>query len=749
MLVRLLVLVPLLSALISQLVQAPDAKPGQSWCFPTVPGIEDCINDAFQAYWERNGGLAVFGYPTSPALPEETESGLRTVQHFERYRIELHPEATTPYTIQLGRIGADRLAQLRRTAPGPQAGRPDCSFFPETNLTLCEPFLSYWQTQGLDLGDPGISARESLALFGLPLTEPALETNSSGDQVLTQWFERARLEQHGANILQGRLNVEVQAALAPPAPQPGFVEIVNNQLVQRGQPVVLKGLNYYPSAHPWGLMWSQWEGPAIEQELRRARRELGLNTVRILVPYRSVEGWTDDRGAVSPQMLARLREFIQIAGSHQLKVLVTLFDWQFDFAAPGTVEEGYDLSYLRTIVSAFKDDDRVLAWDLHNEPDHYPAWAEGRQVAVVDWLTRMADATRAIDRRHPITVGVGKAASLWQAAPDGRTIADISDIISVHSYDAAAYAGLSEQIRARTAKPIVLEEFGWATGPECRGAYFNETSQLYLYRKAMETNATQSFAGMMGWWYQDPPATQSYSVDENGHFGLYRRDGTPKPAVAPFRAFQVAALPSTTTSALPLTVVTPPPVPEHERPLIFDDGMVLREQFKHFWNFFGGEATFGRPITLAYRDANGMMVQYFERARFELNESEHVQPIDLEWPEGQTPDVYLDRVHLTPLGEQALGGRAFPRVADPRQPGIRYFSQTGHTLRGDFRTFWERHGEIFFGAPLSEPFDERIDGQQTRVQYFARWRFEQVAGGPVRLAKLGVEALKTRPCPQP
>lgn len=754
MLVRLLVLGSLLSTLLAHLVQVEAPGPGSSQhlCFPTVPAIQDCIDVAFSSYWERNGGLAVFGFPTSPALPEETESGLRTVQHFERYRLELHPDAPPPYTIQLGRSGADRLAQLgRSTNAEAQAAPPGCIWLATTQHSICEPFLTYWRTHGLDLGDPGISERESLALLGLPLTEARPETNSSGDHVPTQWFERARLEQHASGLLQGRLNSEVEAAHVPAAPAAGFVEIAGDRLAQGGQKITLKGINYYPSQQPWSLMWTHWDGSAVERELGKARHELGINTIRVLVPYRAVEGWTDDRGNVNPAMLLRLREFVQIAGRQQLKVIVTLFDWQFDFAPAGSQEEGYDLLYLRTIVDAFKDDDRVLAWDLHNEPDHYPAWGEGNQAAIVDWLARMKAATRAIDQRHPVTVGVGKVASLWQAAPNGTTIADLSDIISVHSYDASTYVTIAGEVRSRlgTAKPVVLEEFGWASGPECRGPYFDETSQLYLYRKAFEPAARQELAGMVGWWFQDPPATQSYSLDENGHFGLYRRDGTPKPAVAPFRALRVATLPSATISTLPLTVVTPPPLPKHERPLVFDDGLVLREQFKHFWHFFGGEATFGRPLTLAYRDVNGTMVQYFERARFELNESEHVQPIDPGWPEGQTPEVYLDRVHLSPLGEQALVGRTFHRVADSRQAEVRFFSQTGHTLRGDFLAFWEREGEIFFGAPLSEPFDEFIDGRQTRVQYFAHWRFEQVGGGPVRLGKLGVAALKTRACPQP
>ncbi|WP_322497137.1 hypothetical protein [Chloroflexus sp.] len=62
---------------------------------------------------------------------------------------------------------------------------------------MCDAFLRYWQSHGLEFdGKRGFSEAESLALFGLPLTEARIETNSSGDTVLTQWFERARFELH-------------------------------------------------------------------------------------------------------------------------------------------------------------------------------------------------------------------------------------------------------------------------------------------------------------------------------------------------------------------------------------------------------------------------------------------------------------------------------------------------------------------------------------------------------------------------
>src|SRR5207249_4110626 len=94
----------------------------------------------------------------------------------------------------------------------PQAG---CQYFETTGHSVCEPFLSYWRTHGLEFdGRRGTGYAESLALFGLPLSEPAMETNSSGFTVLTQWFERARFEYLPNNpdpykVLLGRLGAEV------------------------------------------------------------------------------------------------------------------------------------------------------------------------------------------------------------------------------------------------------------------------------------------------------------------------------------------------------------------------------------------------------------------------------------------------------------------------------------------------------------------------------------------------------------
>ncbi|WP_322489624.1 CAP domain-containing protein [Chloroflexus sp.] len=201
------------------LLPAQSAQAQSRICFAEVP---DCIEGRFAEYWQQHGGLPVFGFPITPVFEQEVEGRVRKVQIFERNRFELHPELARPYDVLLGRLGDDLLQ--RRGMPwqnepkAPVTQQFGCRYFAETQHLVCDAFLRYWQTHGLEFdGRPGLSEAESLALFGLPLTEPRMETNSSGDTVLTQWFERARFELHtqlGPDVvLLGLLGRE---AFAPP-----------------------------------------------------------------------------------------------------------------------------------------------------------------------------------------------------------------------------------------------------------------------------------------------------------------------------------------------------------------------------------------------------------------------------------------------------------------------------------------------------------------------------------------------------
>jgi plastocyanin len=209
----------LLSTMLVVALLIPAAAAAQGRCFPET---NVCMSGRFEKFWERNGGLPVFGYPISlrrSQLNVDTGKAYPT-QLFERNRFELHADQLPPYDVLLGRLGVARLAALGRDWTTFPKARPETPhFFAETGHAIGHvPFWNYWSKHGLNIdGTPGFSYAESLALFGYPISEPQMETNASGDTVLTQWFERARFEDHGAKgVLLGLLGSELSEPQSTP-----------------------------------------------------------------------------------------------------------------------------------------------------------------------------------------------------------------------------------------------------------------------------------------------------------------------------------------------------------------------------------------------------------------------------------------------------------------------------------------------------------------------------------------------------
>lgn len=207
-----------------RLPSGPRPNPGttsQNWLYFTE--TSHYLAFGFKDFWLRSGGLPVFGYPLTEEFDEATpDSGqFSTVQYLERQRFEYHPElAGTPYETELGRLGAED-AQLRglfgtppfQPLPTTTASDANCTFFPQTGHRLCFGFRAYWMSHGLEFGDPGVSYREALALFGYPISEEFTDT-ACGCTV--QYFERARFEYHLNNpdpyrVLLGRLGAVMMA----------------------------------------------------------------------------------------------------------------------------------------------------------------------------------------------------------------------------------------------------------------------------------------------------------------------------------------------------------------------------------------------------------------------------------------------------------------------------------------------------------------------------------------------------------
>ncbi|MBD0279803.1 MAG: cellulase family glycosylhydrolase, partial [Flavisolibacter sp.] len=126
----------------------------------------------------------------------------------------------------------------------------------------------------------------------------------------------------------------------------------------------------------------------IDKELSWAA-DLGFNTIRVFLHHLV---WQQDPQAY----LRRIDYFLSIAYKHGIKTMPVLFDSVWDpFPKEGKQPEpklnvhnsgwvqcpGFDVlndptryddlyDYVHGIVSHFKEDERVLLWDLFNEPDN-------------------------------------------------------------------------------------------------------------------------------------------------------------------------------------------------------------------------------------------------------------------------------------------------------------------------------------------------------------------------------------------
>lgn len=216
-----------------------DAQPGNR-CFQETG---KCISGVIRTFWERNGGLEVFGFPITDLATETNAEGFTgPTQWFERDRLEDHDGV-----VLAGRLGAQKLAAEGRpweSLPKVTSAGAGCILFRETGHSLCPPFREYWERNG------------GLARFGFPISEQINERNADGFAGTFQWFERRRMERHPENqppfnILLGLLGKEVRAA-APVAGDAcaGLAAPYNIErnpergCVRAGQPLGLKAFDF-------------------------------------------------------------------------------------------------------------------------------------------------------------------------------------------------------------------------------------------------------------------------------------------------------------------------------------------------------------------------------------------------------------------------------------------------------------------------------------------------------------------------
>ncbi len=131
-----------------------------------------------------------------------------------------------------------------------------------------------------------------------------------------------------------------------------------------------------------------------------------------------------------------------------------------------------------------------------------------------------------------------------------------------------------------------------------------------------------------------------------------------------------------------------------------DSPLGIAPYFQDYYQQHGGIRTIGAPITVVNRQADAH-VQCFQNGVLEFHP---------ELPPNQ-------QVFMTPLGAE-YGERQSPVDLTTVATGALYFPQTGHSVQGKFRTFFEEYGGVsFFGYPISETL---VASSDALIQHFER-----------------------------
>jgi hypothetical protein len=250
----------------------------------------------------------------------------------------------------------------------------------------------------------------------------------------------------------------------------------------------LVGANFIPTDAINQLeMWQaeSFDSQEIDRELGWAEG-LGMNTMRVFLHDAL---WQQDAAGFQ----RRIDMFLTIAAKHHIKPMFVLFDscWDPEFKlgpqrppipgvhnsgwvqSPGAkaLEDSEEYPRLKTfvegVIGAFAKDDRVLAWDLWNEPDNEGGGDYGKQEpkdkeALVAKLLPQAFAwAREVHPTQPLTSPLWHGARWDEAGLNAveRTQIEESDVISFHNYGwPEDFANRVHQLE-RYHRPLICTEY--------------------------------------------------------------------------------------------------------------------------------------------------------------------------------------------------------------------------------------------------------------------------------------------------
>ena len=326
---------------------------------------------------------------------------------------------------------------------------------------------------------------------------------------------RTLLMLYFVNILLSTL----QKTLAEITPKPSVIEYDTD----------IKGVNYYPSTHPWTLMWDDtwWESGEALSEIEK---ELDIiskfsSVVRIFLNY---DKFGRDQ-TVPEKMVRRLNTILDAIGKRKMRAIVALFDWLEMYDTLGRDGWTRQRKHLENILNILKDNEKILIIELKcNLGELLKPLGPYEERELTAWGYEMMYVAKGLDRKHIITIGMDAWSSI-------RWFSEIADICCAMAYKANPDENkivVAEALNNgwNRGKPCYVSETGWCSCPCSRNPDPGAPSWLKAlsgenYQKSYIEHSLNGLkelpVGMLVWCFSDytqlPP---EFNVEREKHFGI-------------------------------------------------------------------------------------------------------------------------------------------------------------------------------------------------------------------------------------
>ena len=233
----------------------------------------------------------------------------------------------------------------------------------------------------------------------------------------------------------------------------------------------LVGADFLPSTAINQLeMWQgeTFDTATIDKELGWAAN-IGMNVMRV---YLHDLAWKADAAGFKK----RMNTFLAIAGKHKIKILFCIFDdcWNPDATIgkqaepkPGVhnsgwvrsptmavhndpAQWGYLEEYVKDILTTFKNDNRILMWDLYNEPAN-----SNYGLTSLPLLKKVFEWAWSVRPSQPLTAGVW----FMEFQVINKYQLDNSDVITFHNYSDTASMKQAIDSLQKKGRPLICTEY--------------------------------------------------------------------------------------------------------------------------------------------------------------------------------------------------------------------------------------------------------------------------------------------------